>query len=369
MGFTIDGLMGGGQQLPQQDGDAPQASSGPTWWTREEQAKFLDANLLAQCLPDSTEFTLEDDFAKRKAISEVLERAEDGTPIIHKRLIWPGSGSQVTPESTVSFHLSAFTVDDLHIPFDCSVMRGKPFLARLDTSPLLTGVYCALLSMRVGEKAEFIVAADLAYGKQGAPPRIPPNDEVLFIITVKKVHLEGSIGRYLMLTLDEQAALPPEEVIRVVNSEKQSGNNYYKSGKYPEALSRYKRAIQFLCDCTYPQDEQGAVIDDILGKLLTNAANTCLQLDDHADCIKLCKKALQLNGNNVKALYFCGTSYLRLAKLKESKEMLTRAHKINASRDVIQMLAELAQQEKIDEEESKQLAKLMARAFDLPPRH
>lgn len=358
-----------GDQPNQNDGDSSESSSGPNWWTREEQAKFLDANLLAQSLPRSSEFPLEDNFAKRKSISEVLLKTEDGTPVIHKRLIWPGSGIQVTPESTVSFHLSAFVEDDLLIPFDCSVMRKKPFLARLDTSPLLTGVYYALLSMKVGEKSEFIVAADLAYGKQGAPPRIPPNDEVLFIISVKKVHLEGSIGRYLMLTLDEQAALPADEVISVVNSEKQSGNNYYNSGKYPEALSRYKRALKFLSDCIYPEGEQGKVIDDILSKLLTNAANTALQLDSHTDCIKFCKKALQLNENNVKALYFAGTSYLRLGKLKESKQMLTQAHKIHPCRDVIEMIAELAKQERLDEEESKQLAKLMARALDLPGRH
>ena len=64
------------------------------------------------------------------------------------------------------------------------------------------GIELGIRTMKIGERSQFIVAPELAYGKLGLPNVVPANSEVLFDIQVKDCVLGDAI---------EQLARNPEQ--------------------------------------------------------------------------------------------------------------------------------------------------------------
>ena len=69
------------------------------------------------------------------------------------------------------------------VPFDTSYLRShNPNRVQLGTGSVYPGFEIAVSSMRKGEKSQFLVQPEYAFGKMGVPPRIPPGQLTIFII-------------------------------------------------------------------------------------------------------------------------------------------------------------------------------------------
>lgn len=66
--------------------------------------------------------------------------------------------------------------------FDSSWKRGEPATFSLENGKLISGWTQGIPGMHVGGRRELIVPAELAYGKQGQPPTIPPNAPLVFVV-------------------------------------------------------------------------------------------------------------------------------------------------------------------------------------------
>jgi peptidylprolyl isomerase len=72
--------------------------------------------------------------------------------------------------------------------FDSSWDRGKqPFNFKLGAGKVIPGWDQALVGMRRGGRRELIIPPSLAYGPQGQPPSIGPNETLIFVIDLQKV--------------------------------------------------------------------------------------------------------------------------------------------------------------------------------------
>ena len=72
--------------------------------------------------------------------------------------------------------------------FDSSWDRGrKPFKFKLGAGMVIPGWDQGLVGMRQGGRRELIIPPNLAYGPQGQPPAIGPNETLVFVIDLKKV--------------------------------------------------------------------------------------------------------------------------------------------------------------------------------------
>ncbi|KAJ1721763.1 peptidylprolyl isomerase fpr3 [Coemansia erecta] len=60
--------------------------------------------------------------------------------------------------------------------------RGKPFWFRLGAGEVIRGWDKGILGMKKGGERRLTIPANLAYGKRGAPPDIPPNATLVFDI-------------------------------------------------------------------------------------------------------------------------------------------------------------------------------------------
>ncbi len=72
--------------------------------------------------------------------------------------------------------------------FDTSWGKGKqPFQFALGGGSVIPGWDQGVLGMKVGERRRLTIPSDLAYGAQGSPPKIGPNEALIFDIDLKKI--------------------------------------------------------------------------------------------------------------------------------------------------------------------------------------
>jgi peptidylprolyl isomerase len=71
--------------------------------------------------------------------------------------------------------------------FDASWDRGEPFTFPLGAGQVIPGWDQGLVGMKPGGRRELTIPPDLAYGAQGAPPDIPPNSTLIFVIDLQRI--------------------------------------------------------------------------------------------------------------------------------------------------------------------------------------
>ena len=96
------------------------------------------------------------------------------------RVIEEGTGKQVAPTAEVTVHYRGSLSDGLE--FDSSFARGEP--VNFKVNEVIKGWQEALSRMKVGDHWQIFLPPDLAYGDRGQPPRIGPNQALVFDIKV-----------------------------------------------------------------------------------------------------------------------------------------------------------------------------------------
>ncbi len=66
--------------------------------------------------------------------------------------------------------------------FDSSWKRSEPFSFTLGKGQVIKGWDQGVAGMKVGGRRELIIPSELAYGKTGSPPKIPPNAPLVFVV-------------------------------------------------------------------------------------------------------------------------------------------------------------------------------------------
>jgi peptidylprolyl isomerase len=66
--------------------------------------------------------------------------------------------------------------------FDSSWKRNEPFTFTLGKGQVIQGWDQGVAGMKVGGRRELIIPAELAYGKRGSPPTIPPSAALVFVV-------------------------------------------------------------------------------------------------------------------------------------------------------------------------------------------
>jgi peptidylprolyl isomerase len=71
--------------------------------------------------------------------------------------------------------------------FDASWERDEPFEFTLGAGEVIPGWDEGVQGMKEGGRRQLTIPAELAYGAQGSPPAIGPNETLVFVIDLEKV--------------------------------------------------------------------------------------------------------------------------------------------------------------------------------------
>jgi peptidylprolyl isomerase len=71
--------------------------------------------------------------------------------------------------------------------FDASWNSGQPFTFTLGSGQVIPGWDEGVAGMKVGGRRQLTIPPDMAYGPQGSPPAIGPNETLVFVIDLQKV--------------------------------------------------------------------------------------------------------------------------------------------------------------------------------------
>jgi peptidylprolyl isomerase len=121
-------------------------------------------------------------------VKPIIERPTGSPPRrLVKEDIVKGGGRTAKPGDriVVQYVGVSFSTGD---EFDASWNTGRPFSFRLGAGDVIPGWDKGIVGMRAGGRRELTIPPELAYGAQGAPPDIAPNETLVFVVDLVKVH-------------------------------------------------------------------------------------------------------------------------------------------------------------------------------------
>ncbi|KAI1293502.1 Inactive peptidyl-prolyl cis-trans isomerase FKBP6 [Halotydeus destructor] len=336
------------------------------WWNKDEILKFIEQN--DNSAHDEDIADIIDQYptlyeAMMTKMEVIYRDPETQEPLVYKRILRPGRGEELTPNCAAKYHATAY-LEGQDEPFDCSRIRNQEHIHKLNQDPIVRGLYVGLLTMRKGEKSRLIVKPEMAFGKLGCQPRIPAEATILYVVEVLKTFSESSLSSFEMMSLEERQRMPFEELLKICDDERKSGNGYANEKRPKEARIRYNRAISILEDRMVANSEEEAKVKDVLVKLYYNSAIVLNEIGKHYAAISFCKKALQLEPNSTRALFQYGKGAFHSGDYASCKKYLMKAKSLKPNdTSIATYLAKLERRLQEDNVVSSALYKKMGSMF------
>ena len=142
-----------------------------------------DEETAATPTPKATATPGNTDTSKKPVVTVPDELPPD---TLQKRDIVAGKGPAAKKGDTVSMQYVGLTWST-GVEFDASWDRGEPFTVKLGEGKVIKGWDEGIPGMKVGGRRELTIPADQAYGAQGQPPDIGPNEALRFIVDLQKI--------------------------------------------------------------------------------------------------------------------------------------------------------------------------------------
>ena len=119
-------------------------------------------------------------------LDSVAAGYEETASGLRYQILQKGTGKQATKGAGVSVHYKGQLLDGT--VFDSSYKRKQPIEFSVGVGQVIAGWDEGILLLKVGDKARFVIPANLAYGESGAGGVIPPNATLIFDVELMGVN-------------------------------------------------------------------------------------------------------------------------------------------------------------------------------------
>uniref|UniRef100_A0A0A9YHD0 peptidylprolyl isomerase n=1 Tax=Lygus hesperus TaxID=30085 RepID=A0A0A9YHD0_LYGHE len=293
----------------------------------------------------------------------ISAKMKDVTPDgkVKKKILRSGS-NRIPDGAVVYLHYNKY-LEMQEVPFDSSYLQRKdPVRFQVGRGSAYAGFEIAVCSMCVGEKAQFLIHPDLAYGKLGAPPRIPPEATILAVIEVFKAVDCGQIREEESISVNDRKDFG--RAYKLAKSAHERANDFFSTRNVPGAVEYYRRAENLLLNCSVKSDEEEEKMKYLLLKIYVNLT-VCFNTEKFKHPEKVCiaaKKAIELDPQNAfknaKLFYHRGLANQGLCNFKLASKDFNRALKLEPNNEAInKAIRTLDEKQKAYHEYEKEMGK------------
>ncbi|XP_012221039.1 inactive peptidyl-prolyl cis-trans isomerase FKBP6 [Linepithema humile] len=240
-----------------------------------------------------------------------------------------GVGEVVPHNAQVTIHYIGY-FEHRDEPFDSTYISGRPKIMRVGQNCLIPGLELGILSMKKHEIAMFLIHPDLAYKALGCPPRIPPNEEVVFIVHLIDILDDGSADTYENLSIEEKQSF--EYVVQSVKHMLVAAKDYFSKLNMKRAIREYKKAIDSLERVKLKDIEEETEMNSLLSQAYTNLAICYNKLDMPHNTCMACVRA---PAPTVKTHYHHGKALTTLGEYEKAKTELIIAHSMQPNNESV----------------------------------
>jgi FK506-binding protein 4/5 len=311
-----------------------------------EQGKDAEEGFSA--IPPNATITMSLELVSFKAVKEVTEDKK-----IIKKILKEADGYEKPSDGTVVQIRYTAKLQDGTIFEKKGYEGGEPFQFVVDEEQVIAGLDKAVETMKIGEVALITIGPEYGFGNietQRDLAVIPPNSILIYEVEMVSFTKEK-----------ESWDMNTTEKIEASREKKEQGNSLFKVGKYQRAAKKYDKAAKYI-----EHDNSFSAEEKKQSKVLKvscnlNHAACCLKLKDFKEAVKLCSKVLELESQNVKALYRRAQAYIETADLDLAEFDIKRALEIEPQNREVRLEYKILKQKQI--EYNKKDAKLYGNMF------
>ncbi|XP_073400316.1 peptidyl-prolyl cis-trans isomerase FKBP4 [Dendrobates tinctorius] len=176
------------------------------------------------------------------------------------------------------------------------------------------GVETALQQMEKGEEAVLYLKPKYGFGSVGYEPfLVPPDAEIQYEVKLKSFE-----------KAKESWEMNSEEKLEQGVLVKERGTQYFKVGRYRQAIIQYKKIMQWLEHESGLSKEETEKSRSLLLAASLNLAACYLKVGEHRLALENCNKALDYDTNNEKGLFRRAEAYMGVNELEPAKDDLMK---------------------------------------------
>lgn len=261
-----------------------------------------------------------------------------------------GVGEVVPKDAMVSIHyMGYFEYQDA--PFDSSRLRGPSQRFRLNQGSLILGLEMGIQTMKKHEISHFIIHPDYAYGEMGCPPRLPPNEEVMFSVCLLDYIDNAAAETYDKLDQEERKSLvkslPKATAFHV------TANDDFKRNRLHQAIRGYRKVVKILNEIRLESEEEQETQQKALTKALVNLAICYNKLKDPRKACLACKS---IPLPNAKAHFTHGKALMSMGEYDPAMQKFNAARKLEPNNyEIVKEVKELNERMMKYKNEERQL--------------
>jgi len=214
---------------------------------------------------------------KEEQKSEYVNITEDGG--IKKKILKEGKGQQAAEGNEV--HVNYIGRNKDNKIFDQT--KDKPFTFKIGGGQVIKGWDLGVKTMKVGEKAEFILSPEYAYGSQKVSDLIPENSTLTFEIELLKV----------VIPKKEVSDMTYKEKLEEGKKLKGEGVEKFKAGDIAAARDLFTRAVAYLETMDKNKEEEAEGVA-LYATTLSNLCNCCNKQKEYHAVVNFATKGLKI---------------------------------------------------------------------------
>ncbi|KAL9986993.1 hypothetical protein ACROYT_G001226 [Oculina patagonica] len=240
-----------------------------------------------------------------------------GNGLLKKRVLREGKGRDTRPDKgqRVTIQAAGRTEDGTGVDWNSSL----EFI--LGEGEVIQAFDLAIALMELDEVCELVTDPRYAYGQTGKPeanPPIPPDAKLTYEIQLLAIRDGPNIN-----------TMSDEDRMNIGEKKREMGNSLYTAGDYAGAINSYQRAIKYLGSSTSKE------IQELRVKCWNNMAAAQLKIKAFTAAEKSCSQVLQVDPDNVKALFRKGKVLAASGDTDQALGLIKKADQLDPSNQTI----------------------------------